>query len=107
LFLILSVDVQAWLRSLRLHKYGHAFIGLDWKQVVRMSDQDMVDAGVNTIGARRKLLKVFENVQRHCIENVSISSILILTQALIFFFLSIYSLLNINLPLCSLFILFY
>jgi hypothetical protein len=37
-----------------------------------MSDQDMVDAGVNTIGARRKLLKVFENVQRHCIENVSI-----------------------------------
>ena len=79
MFLILSVDVQAWLRSLRLHKYGHAFIGLDWKQVVRMSDQDMVDAGVNTIGARRKLLKVFENVQRHCIENVSISSILILT----------------------------
>ncbi|KAG0989479.1 hypothetical protein G6F29_000960 [Rhizopus arrhizus] len=65
----LMKDVQAWLRSLRLHKYGHAFIGLDWKQVVRMSDQDMVDAGVNTIGARRKLLKVFENVQRHCIEN--------------------------------------
>ncbi|KAG0896050.1 hypothetical protein G6F33_004093 [Rhizopus arrhizus] len=65
----LMKDVQAWLRSLRLHKYGHAFIGLDWKQVVRMSDQDMIDAGVNTIGARRKLLKVFENVQRHCIEN--------------------------------------
>ncbi|KAG0756679.1 hypothetical protein G6F21_010767 [Rhizopus arrhizus] len=68
----LMKDVQAWLRSLRLHKYGHAFIGLDWKQVVRMSDQDMIDAGVNTIGARRKLLKVFENVQRHCIENVTV-----------------------------------
>ncbi|KAI8074252.1 uncharacterized protein B0P05DRAFT_437469, partial [Gilbertella persicaria] len=53
-------DVQNWLRSLRLHKYGHAFIGLDWKQVIRMTDQDMIDAGVNTIGARRKLLKVFE-----------------------------------------------
>lgn len=66
-----DVDVQNWLRSLRLHKYGHAFIGLDWKQVIRMSDQDMIDAGVNTIGARRKLLKVFENVQRHCLENVS------------------------------------
>lgn len=37
-----------------------------------MSDQDMIDAGVNTIGARRKLLKVFENVQRHCNENVSL-----------------------------------
>ncbi|KAI8378882.1 hypothetical protein EDC96DRAFT_493514 [Choanephora cucurbitarum] len=65
----LMKDVQNWLRSLRLHKYGHAFIGLDWKQVVRMSDQDMIDAGVNTIGARRKLLKVFENVVNHCEEN--------------------------------------
>ncbi len=37
-----------------------------------MSDQDMIDAGVNTIGARRKLLKVFENVARHCTENVSV-----------------------------------
>ncbi|RCH93685.1 Flap-structured DNA-binding and RNA-binding protein, partial [Rhizopus stolonifer] len=65
----LMKDVQNWLRSLRLHKYGHAFIGLDWKQVIRMTDQDMIDAGVNTIGARRKLLKVFENVARHCDEN--------------------------------------
>ncbi|KAI9261081.1 hypothetical protein BY458DRAFT_516231 [Sporodiniella umbellata] len=65
----LMKDVQAWLRSLRLHKYGHAFLGLDWKQVIRMTDQDMIDAGVNTIGARRKLLKVFENVQAHCDEN--------------------------------------
>ncbi|KAK4509966.1 uncharacterized protein ATC70_008116 [Mucor velutinosus] len=65
----LMKDVQNWLRSLRLHKYGHAFIGLEWQQVIRMSDQDMIDAGVNTIGARRKLLKVFENVARHCTEN--------------------------------------
>lgn len=62
----LMKDVQAWLRSLRLHKYGHAFVGLDWKQVVRMTDQDMINAGVNTVGARRKLLKVFENVQAYC-----------------------------------------
>ncbi|KAI8330984.1 hypothetical protein BC941DRAFT_439462 [Chlamydoabsidia padenii] len=65
----LMKDVQNWLRSLRLHKYGHAFDGLQWQQVVRMNDQDMIDAGVNTIGARRKLLKVFENVQRYCDEN--------------------------------------
>ncbi|ORZ17715.1 hypothetical protein BCR42DRAFT_450279 [Absidia repens] len=65
----LMKDVQNWLRSLRLHKYDHAFIGLQWQQVIRMTDQDMIDAGVNTIGARRKLLKVFENVQRHCHEN--------------------------------------
>ncbi|CEP19985.1 hypothetical protein [Parasitella parasitica] len=41
----LMKDVQNWLRSLRLHKYGHAFVGLDWQQVIRMSDQDMIDAG--------------------------------------------------------------
>ncbi|KAL0095243.1 hypothetical protein F4703DRAFT_1823299 [Phycomyces blakesleeanus] len=67
----LMKDVQNWLRSLRLHKYGHAFVGLEWQQVIRMTDADMLREGVNTIGARRKLLKVFENVQRHCDENVS------------------------------------
>ncbi|KAI8994942.1 hypothetical protein BDB01DRAFT_774695 [Pilobolus umbonatus] len=65
----LMKDVQSWLRSLRLHKYGHAFVGMNWRQVIVMSDQDMIDAGVNTMGARRKLLKVFENVQRHCEEH--------------------------------------
>ncbi|ORY96404.1 hypothetical protein BCR43DRAFT_491643 [Syncephalastrum racemosum] len=65
----LMKDVQNWLRSLRLHKYGHAFTGMQWQQVVRMSDEDMLQAGVSTIGARRKLLKVFENVMQHCDEN--------------------------------------
>lgn len=67
----LMQDVQAWLRTLRLHKYADAFEGLTWQQVVRMTDEDMEQAGVNTIGARRKLLKVFENVMNHCEQNVS------------------------------------
>ncbi|KAI9249231.1 hypothetical protein BDA99DRAFT_224144 [Phascolomyces articulosus] len=65
----LMKDVQNWLRSLRLHKYGHAFIGMEWQQVVRMTDEDMLQAGVSTIGARTKLIKVFENVMRHCDDN--------------------------------------
>jgi hypothetical protein len=68
----LMQDVQAWLRTLRLHKYADAFEDLTWQQVVRMTDEDMERAGVNTIGARRKLLKVFENVMNHCEENVSL-----------------------------------
>ncbi|KAG2187969.1 hypothetical protein INT44_000719, partial [Umbelopsis vinacea] len=68
----LMQDVQAWLRTLRLHKYAYAFEGLSWQEVVRMTDDDMTQAGVNTIGARRKLLKVFENVMNHCQNNVSI-----------------------------------
>ncbi|KAI8140668.1 hypothetical protein BJV82DRAFT_214299 [Fennellomyces sp. T-0311] len=66
----LMKDVQNWLRSLRLHKYSHAFDGMQWQQVVRMTDEDMLQAGVSTLGARRKLLKVFENVMRHCDEKV-------------------------------------
>ncbi|KAI7876926.1 hypothetical protein K492DRAFT_239504 [Lichtheimia hyalospora FSU 10163] len=65
----LMKDVTNWLRSLRLHKYSPAFDGLVWQQVVQMTDEDMLLAGVNTLGARRKLLKVFENVMRHCDEN--------------------------------------
>lgn len=68
----LMKDVTNWLRSLRLHKYSPAFDGLVWQQVVQMTDEDMLRAGVNTLGARRKLLKVFENVMRHCDENVSV-----------------------------------
>lgn len=68
----LMKDVTNWLRSLRLHKYSPAFEGLVWQQVVQMTDEDMLRAGVNTLGARRKLLKVFENVMRHCDENVSV-----------------------------------
>jgi SAM domain (Sterile alpha motif) len=70
----LMQDVQAWLRTLRLHKYAYAFEGLSWQEVVRMTDDDMTQAGVNTIGARRKLLKVFENVMDHCQKNASICS---------------------------------
>jgi hypothetical protein len=68
----LMQDVQAWLRTLRLHKYADAFEGLSWQEVVQMTDDDMTQAGVNTIGARRKLLKVFENVMTHCQKNASI-----------------------------------
>lgn len=67
----LMSDVQAWLRTLRLHKYAYAFDGLNWQQVVRMDLDAMEKAGVNTLGARRKLLKVFEHVMNHCDENVS------------------------------------
>lgn len=74
----LMKDVTNWLRSLRLHKYSPAFDGLVWQQVVQMTDEDMLRAGVNTLGARRKLLKVFENVMRHCDENVSLHLMMLL-----------------------------
>lgn len=36
-----------------------------------MSDEDLLAKGVAALGARRKMLKVFENVRAHCDANVS------------------------------------
>ncbi|BGP24636.1 Flap-structured DNA-binding and RNA-binding protein [Rhodotorula toruloides] len=56
-------DTPAWLRSLRLHKYTPNFEGVGWKEMVLLGDKDLEDKGVSALGARRKLLKVFETVR--------------------------------------------
>ncbi|KAJ2891730.1 Flap-structured DNA-binding and RNA-binding protein, partial [Coemansia aciculifera] len=55
-------DIPAWLRSLRLHKYTECFADMDWTDVVTLSDEDLQAKGVIALGARRKMLKVFEAV---------------------------------------------
>jgi hypothetical protein len=50
-------DTPAWLRSLRLHKYTPNFEGIGWKEMVKMSDEDLEKRGVSALGARRKLVK--------------------------------------------------
>ncbi|CEG75691.1 Putative Protein VTS1 [Rhizopus microsporus] len=62
-------DVPAWLRSLRLHKYNPIFGDMRWQDMVKMSDQELLNKGVAALGARRKMLKVFENVKAHCEAN--------------------------------------
>jgi len=56
-------DVAAWLRSLRLHKYTPNFEGSKWQDMVKMDEAALEAKGVSAQGARRKLLKVFENVR--------------------------------------------
>ncbi|KAJ2507872.1 Flap-structured DNA-binding and RNA-binding protein, partial [Coemansia sp. RSA 2049] len=56
-------DIPAWLRSLRLHKYTDCFADMDWTDVVSLSDEQLQAKGVAALGARRKMLKVFEAVQ--------------------------------------------
>ncbi|GAA5960014.1 hypothetical protein JCM3765_006135 [Sporobolomyces pararoseus] len=56
-------DTPAWLRSLRLHKYTPNFEGIGWKEMVKMTDEDLEKRGVSALGARRKLIKVFETVR--------------------------------------------
>lgn len=62
-------DVPAWLRSLRLHKYNNIFESMKWQDMVKMNDDDLTAKGVAALGARRKMLKVFETIRQHCEEN--------------------------------------
>lgn len=69
-------DVPAWLRSLRLHKYTTNFETTDWRDMVVMDEAALEAKGVAALGARRKLLKVFENVRKH--QNIPVRCILLL-----------------------------
>lgn len=56
-------DIPAWLRSLRLHKYTDNLKDMKWTELVELDDKALEDRGVNALGARRKMLKVFEQVK--------------------------------------------
>lgn len=56
-------DIPNWLRSLRLHKYTDNLKDLKWQELVELDDAGLEARGVNALGARRKMLKVFEQVQ--------------------------------------------
>ncbi|KAI8916536.1 hypothetical protein DFJ77DRAFT_415266, partial [Powellomyces hirtus] len=53
-------DIPSWLRSLRLHKYTSTFETMNWKDMIKLDEDQLIAKGVSALGARRKLLKVFE-----------------------------------------------
>lgn len=56
-------DIPRWLKSLRLHKYAPILSHLKFVDLVQMNDLDLQGAGVQALGARRKMMKVFEQVK--------------------------------------------
>ncbi|KAL4999359.1 protein vts1 [Aspergillus recurvatus] len=56
-------DIPSWLRSLRLHKYTDNLKDLKWTELIELSDKQLEERGVNALGARNKMLKVFEQVK--------------------------------------------
>jgi len=56
-------DIPSWLRSLRLHKYTDNLKDMIWEDLIELDDKQLEDRGVNALGARRKMLKVFEQVK--------------------------------------------
>lgn len=61
--LALLSDIPGWLRTLRLHKYTDNLKEMRWQDLVQLDDEGLEKRGVNALGARRKLLKVFEQVR--------------------------------------------
>ena len=55
-------DIPNWLRSLRLHKYTDNLKDLKWTELVELDDAGLEKRGVNALGARRKMLKVLQNL---------------------------------------------
>ncbi|KAK2765330.1 Flap-structured DNA-binding and RNA-binding protein [Arachnomyces sp. PD_36] len=56
-------DIPSWLRSLRLHKYTDSLKDLKWTELIELDDKGLEERGVNALGARNKMLKVFEQVK--------------------------------------------
>ena len=58
-------DIPAWLRSLRLHKYTENLSDIKGGvlELAKLGDAELEKRGVSAIGARRKLLKCFEQVR--------------------------------------------
>lgn len=56
-------DIPSWLRSLRLHKYTDNLKDMKWIDLIELDDKALEQRGVNALGARRKMLKVFDQVK--------------------------------------------
>jgi len=60
---VLLNDIPGWFRSMRLHKYTSLFEGKRWQDIVKMDEEALVELGVAALGARRKMMKVFDQVK--------------------------------------------
>ncbi|QSL64524.1 hypothetical protein MERGE_001825 [Pneumocystis wakefieldiae] len=60
---LLLNDIPAWLRGLRLHKYSDNLGSMNWKELIEMTDEQLEMKGVSALGARRKLLKSFDQIK--------------------------------------------
>ncbi|KAI1431162.1 protein VTS1 [Xylaria sp. CBS 124048] len=76
-------DIPAWLRSLRLHKYTENLKDMKWTDLIELDDEALEKRGVNALGARRKMLKVFEQVKgKHHFDNTTANRLLTPMQKL-------------------------
>ncbi|KAL1698171.1 hypothetical protein EV121DRAFT_168491, partial [Schizophyllum commune] len=53
-------DIPGWLKSLRLHKYTACFAHMPWQEMVMLTEEQLEAKGVTALGARRRMMKMFE-----------------------------------------------
>ncbi|KAJ7924805.1 hypothetical protein B0H13DRAFT_1601324, partial [Mycena leptocephala] len=58
-------DIQSWLRTKRLHKYSHCFQRISWDEMLKLTDSDLKNMGVYTVGARGRLMKFINEFRNH------------------------------------------
>lgn len=62
---VYTIDVAAWLKTLRLHKYSYLFATLSYEEMLELTEERLAEQGV-TKGARHKLaLSIAKLQQRH------------------------------------------
>ena len=44
---------------------------MKWQDMIKLSNEELEAKGVAALGARRKMLNVFENIRMYCDTNVS------------------------------------
>lgn len=57
---LLQKSVAVWLKLHRLHKYTEVLSEFTWSQLINLTDDQLLASGVQALGARRKLLRLFE-----------------------------------------------
>ncbi|KAG4443981.1 hypothetical protein IFR05_000528 [Cadophora sp. M221] len=57
-----------WLHSLRLHKYAPSLQGLSPDGLLELSEDELIERGIGSIGARKKLIVAFEEAKQQIAE---------------------------------------
>lgn len=65
---LFHTDIHAWLRHHRLHKYGQNFqnltLSMSRSQILDLTDKDLEAFGIVALGARNKILRLFDMIKQ-------------------------------------------
>ena len=63
------------MKGLRLNKYENCFNGMKWQEIIQLNNEKLQNLGVYSVGARGRLIRVFELVKQSNMQNHSLTSL--------------------------------